>query len=459
MILLPLVLTPDEAPIPIETISPETFAQWRGEQSDRVRSWVDSSGFAAEAGRWLILPAEDGSAAALLLCVGDDGIRVAFSGLPLAVPEGTYRFDTDDGETATAAALGWAIGGYRFTRYRDPTRSPARLVWPEASDRDHVVACGEATYLARDLINTPAGDMGPAELTLAVQEVAGQFGATFHAYVGDELLSAGFPMVHAVGRASSRAPRVAELRWGNPDHPTIAVVGKGVCFDTGGLDLKPSAGMLLMKKDMGGAANALALCRMIMSVGLPVYLRLLIPAVDNAVSGNAFRPLDVLRSRKGLTVEIGNTDAEGRLIMADALTAACEETPSLLVDFATLTGAARVALGGDLPALFCNDDDLAADLANAAAATGDPLWRMPLWRPYGAQLKSSVADLSNVGEGSFAGAVTAALFLERFVERGVPWAHLDLYAWNAQDRPGRPKGGEAMGARAVFAAIASRIGA
>ena len=459
MIPLPLVPTPDEAPTPIETVSPETFAPWRGEQSDRIRSWLDASGYVAEAGRWLMLPAEDGSAAALLLCVGDDGVQAAFRGLPLAVPEGIYRVDTDDREAATAAALGWALGGYRFTRYRDPARSPARLVWPQACDRDHVVACGEATYLARDLINTPAADMGPAELALSAQEVAAQFGAAFHAHVGDELLSAGFPMVHAVGRASTRAPRLIELRWGDPGHPAIAVVGKGVCFDTGGLDLKPSSGMLLMKKDMGGAAHALALSRMIMGLNLPVSLHLLIPAVDNAVSGNAFRPLDVLRSRKGLTVEIGNTDAEGRLILADALAAACEETPSLLVDFATLTGAARVALGGDLPALFCNDDGLAADLAAAAASTGDPLWRMPLWRPYAGQLKSAVADLSNVGEGSFAGAVTAALFLEKFVDRGVPWAHLDVYGWNAQDRPGRPKGGEAMGMRAVFAAIAGRIAA
>ena len=299
--------------------------------------------------------------------------------------------------------------------------------------------------------------MGPAELAVAAEQLAGAFGADLRTVVGDDLLLYHYPAIHAVGRASSRPPRLIDLRWGSADAPKVTIVGKGVCFDTGGLDLKPSAGMRLMKKDMGGAAHALGLARMVMAAGLPVQLRVLIPAVDNAVSGNAFRPLDVVQMRKGLNVEIGNTDAEGRLVLADALADAVDERPALLIDFATLTGSARVALGAELPALFSNDDALANALVAAGNREADPMWRLPLWQPYAKQLNSPVADLNNIGENNFAGAILAALFLERFVDSEVPWAHIDLYAWNPSARPGRPKGGEAMTLRAAFAVIADRF--
>jgi leucyl aminopeptidase len=328
-------------------------------------------------------------------------------------------------------------------------RDPGRLAWPEGAARERVRAAAEATYWVRDLINTPANDMGPAELAAAARGLARRFGARLGVVAGPALRE-GFPAVHAVGRASRRSPRLLDLRWGRRG-PQVVLVGKGVCFDSGGLDLKSAAGMKLMKKDMGGAAHVLGLARMIMAARLPLRLRVLIPAVENAVSGDALRPLDVIRTRRGLSVEVGNTDAEGRLILADALTAA--GSPDLLVDFATLTGAARIALGTELPALFCNDDELAARLAACADAEDDPLWRLPLHAPYARMLRSSVADLSNVADGPYAGALVAALFLERFVDPGTPWIHLDLMGWNLGGTPGRPEGGEAMGMRAVFRLI------
>ncbi|MGH6959389.1 MAG: leucyl aminopeptidase family protein, partial [Dongiaceae bacterium] len=324
--------------------------------------------------------------------------------------------------------------------------------------REAVERTARAVFLVRDLVNTPAEDMGPAELAAAAEGVARAAGARLKVVVGDALLKANYPMVHAVGRASARAPRLIDLRWGDRG-PRIALVGKGVCFDSGGLDLKPSSNMLLMKKDMGGAAHVLALAQMIMATGLPVRLRVLVPAVENSVSGNAFRPLDVLRSRKGLTVEVGNTDAEGRLILADALAEACTEKPDLLVDCATLTGAARVALGTDLPALFANDDATAEALLRHGQAEDDPLWRLPLHRPYRKQLDSKVADINNVSAGAYGGAITAALFLAEFVEPAVPWVHIDMMAWNVSARPGRPEGGEAVALRALYALIAERAAA
>jgi len=319
------------------------------------------------------------------------------------------------------------------------------------------VRMAEAVALVRDLVDTPSADMGPPELAEAVQQVGREFGATVSVIQGDAL-SEDYPMISAVGQAAARerAPRLVELMWGKASHPRIAIVGKGVCFDSGGLDIKPSSAMLWMKKDMGGAAHALALARLVMGARLPVRLHLLIPAVENAVAGNAFRPGDILKSRKGLSVEIGNTDAEGRLILADALVRAAEEEPELILDFATLTGAARVALGPDLPALFVNDDSLAADLAQSSEAVGDPLWRLPLWQSYGDMLKSTIADVNNAGEGGMAGAVTAALFLEKFVPKGVPWAHFDTFAWRPSAKPGRPKGGDALGLRAAFATLQRR---
>jgi leucyl aminopeptidase len=354
--------------------------------------------------------------------------------------------------------LGWALATYRFGRYRKHEGSFPTLVWPGGCDRAGVERAASATFLVRDLINTPAADMGPEELAAAARTLADGHGARFAVIVGDELQVRNYPAVHAVGRASSRAPRLIDLQWGDESNPRVTLVGKGVCFDSGGLDLKPAAGMKLMKKDMGGAAIMLGLARMVMSANLPVRLRVLIPAVENSVSGNALRPLDVIETRKGLTVEIGNTDAEGRVILADALAEAASEQPALLVDCATLTGAARVALGTELPALFTNDDTLAQALLAHGAATGDPLWRLPLWKPYKRHLDGKVADLTNAADIAFAGAITAALFLAEFAKPAKPWAHIDIMAWNTDSRPGRPEGGEAMGMRALYGLIRERFG-
>lgn len=375
-----------------------------------------------------------------------------------SLPEGTYRLAA--GEPGKAA-LGWLLAQHKFDAYRskkdEPDRGAPVLVTGEAARIDQTVRIAAATALVRDLVNTPACDLGPAEIEQAVREEA----RTGHAQVavtsGDELATA-CPLIAAVGAAaaSARAPRLIELRWGRPGDPRIAIVGKGVCFDSGGLDLKPAAGMRLMKKDMGGAAHAVALARLVMAERLPVRLHLLIPAVENAVSGGAYRPGDVVRSRKGTFVEIDNTDAEGRLILADALTRASEDEPELIVDFATLTGAARVALGPDLPAFFANSEELAAAAEEAWREVEDPLWRMPLWEPYDEMLKSDIADVANASNSPMAGAITAAMFLKRFVPEGVSWAHLDSFAWRDQASPGRPKGGEALGLRAIFALLARR---
>jgi leucyl aminopeptidase len=363
------------------------------------------------------------------------------------------------GRSPGPAALGWLLGQYRFERYKkEPSKKgPRVLLTPEPAAIEEAVRLAEATFLVRDLVNTPAGDLGPAELEAAARALGEANGALVTITSG-KALDEGYPMVAAVGRAAAphRAPRMIELEWGDRRHPRLAIVGKGVCFDSGGLDIKPSSGMRLMKKDMGGAAHALALSQVVIQAGLPVRLHLLIPAVENAVAGDAFRPGDILRSRKGLSVEIGNTDAEGRLILADALARAGESEPQLILDFATLTGAARVALGPDLPALFANDNSLAESLLAAGTAVSDPLWRMPLWKGYDEMLSSDIADLGNVSEAPMAGAVTAALFLQRFVPQGVPWAHLDTFAWRSSARPGRPKGGDALGLRAAWSMLAER---
>jgi leucyl aminopeptidase len=440
------------------------LANWLAGQSPAVASWVKAVGFTGEAGSTVFLPGPDGAVAHVLAGVSAIDDLWAFAGLPASLPAGSYRIDTKiegalDARTATRAALGWALGSYRFTRYKKPTEKGfANLVWPAEADRGEVERAATATYLVRDLVNTPACDMGPAELAQAAQDLAAEFDAAVEVIVGQDLLDRDYPAIHAVGRASPRAPRLIDLRWGNPNHRKVTIVGKGVCFDTGGLDLKPSSAMLIMKKDMGGAAHALALGRMIMMAGLPVRLRVLVPAVENVVSGDSFKPQDVLKTRKGLTVEVGNTDAEGRLILCDALAEADSEKPELLIDFATLTGAARVALGPDLPALMCNDDALANDLTEAGTAVDDPMWRLPLWAPYRKGLDSKVADINNVTTNGFAGAITAGLFLQEFVSKGTPWAHLDTYAWNGSARPGRPEGGEALGLRAAYAVIAKRFG-
>ena len=374
-----------------------------------------------------------------------------------SLPEGTYRFALGEPGKAT---LGWLLGQYRFDRYRskdEPERGPRVLVTGEAAKIEAAVRLAEATALVRDLVNTPASDLGPAELEQAARDLANEIGAQVRVTKG-EVLASGYPLIAAVGAGASadRAPRLIELEWGKPDDPRVAIVGKGVCFDTGGLDLKPASGMRIMKKDMGGAAHALALARLVIAARLPIRLHLLIAAAENSVSGAAYRPGDVIKSRKGLSVEVDNTDAEGRLVLADALTRASEDKPGLIVDFATLTGAARVALGPDLPALFANDEELAAAIESSAREVEDPLWRMPLWDPYDENLKSSIADLANMANNAMAGAIYGALFLRRFVGENIPWAHLDTWAWRDPGKPGRPKGGDALGLRATFEMLQRR---
>lgn len=383
----------------------------------------------------------------------------AYAGLPDTLPEGAYRIDAPlDATAATNAALGWALATYGFTRYRKRNRDFATLAWPERADRGEVERLARGVFMVRDLVNTPANDMGPAELAGAAEELGKRAGAKVSVIVGDDLLARNYPTIHAVGRASSRAPRLVDLVWGPPDAPKVTLVGKGVCFDSGGLDLKPASGMRIMKKDMGGAATVLGLASAIMDANLKVRLRVLVPAVENAVSANAFRPLDIIRTRSGLTVEIGNTDAEGRLVLCDALTEADSEKPAFIVDCATLTGAARVALGPDLPALFCNDEAFAEEILASGRQANDPLWRMPLWKPYRKMYESKIADLNNVSESAFAGAIIGGLYLEEFVAKTTPWAHIDLYAWNGSARPGRPEGGEAYALRALYALVKKRFG-
>ncbi|MBV8688134.1 MAG: leucyl aminopeptidase family protein [Alphaproteobacteria bacterium] len=442
----------------IHLVDKARFEPWLKAQPPRTRQAVAAQGFKGEGYQLAILPgerAEDWSAA---LGVADVGALSPWCLAKAAesLPEGRYRVE---GQAPGLAALGWLLGQYRFDRYKEAKEKtgPRILLTSEPARIAETIRLAEATALVRDLVNTPAGDMGPAELEAAARRIADEAGAALTVTSG-AALEEGYPMIAAVGRAASadRAPRLIELEWGDRRHPRIAIVGKGVCFDSGGLDIKPSAGMRLMKKDMGGAAHALALAQLIVRSGLPVRLHLLVPAVENAVSGNAFRPGDILRSRKGLTVEIGNTDAEGRLILGDALARAAEQSPELILDFATLTGAARVALGPDLPALFANDDALAESLLGAGVAVTDPVWRMPLWKAYDEMFASDVADFGNAAEGGFAGAVTAALFLERFVPEGTPWAHFDTFAWRASAKPGRPKGGDALGLRAAWEALSIR---
>ena len=446
------------AAIPITPIAAGELDGWLETQPASVKAWIRSTAFTAEPGSSCLIPGADGALERVLAGLDAETGPWAGAGLPAALPQGAYRIDPPLAPPrATQLALGWALGSYAFSRYKKDAARFATLVWPKGADRAAVSRAAAATRLVRDLINTPAGDMGPAELAAAARGLARAHKARVSVTVDEQLLKKNYPAVHAVGRASARAPRLIDLRWGAKG-PRITIIGKGVCFDTGGLDLKPSGAMLLMKKDMGGAAHALGLAQMIMAAGLPLRLRVLIPAVENSVSGDAFRPLDVLQTRKGLTVEVGNTDAEGRLILCDALAEADREKPDLIIDFATLTGAARTALGTDLPALFCNDDALAGDLLACGLAEHDPMWRLPLHRPYRQLLDSKVADLNNVSEGPYAGAITAALFLAEFVRPETPWAHLDLMAWNRTARPGRPVGGEAMGLRAAYALIEGRVG-
>ncbi|HWK44865.1 MAG TPA: leucyl aminopeptidase family protein [Stellaceae bacterium] len=456
----------DAAPgegIPITAITKERFASWSNSQPEPVAAWLRNIGFSGEAGKTALLPGVGGSLAGVVQGVAVTEPLWSLAGLPDTLPEGLYRIEGSlDGlfgaGGATHAALGWALGSYAFTRYKSRGRGFAKLAWPDEADRPEVEHLAAGVALARDLINTPAEDMGPAELAAAAEALADRHDAEISLIVGEDLIAQNYAMIHAVGRGSSRAPRLIDLRWGDPTHPKVTLVGKGVCFDSGGLDLKTAGGMKLMKKDMGGAATLLGLAHAVMSAGLKVRLRVLIPAVENSVSSTSFRPLDVIRTRKGLTVEVGNTDAEGRLVLCDALAEADTEAPSLLVDFATLTGAARVALGPDLPALFANDDRLAAEYLAASEAEADPVWRLPLWRPYRRMLDSKVADLNNVSDSGFAGAIVAAVYLQEFVSEATPWLHLDTIAWNPTGKPGRPEGGEALGLRGLFRLLKIRYG-
>jgi leucyl aminopeptidase len=446
--------------VPLLLVTPENLESTLGSLSEMERRWVAANGFRGEPGSLALLPAPDGAIARVLVGSNSAEPIWGLGGLSEALPPGTYALQSAASrDAATRLALGWAMGAYAYTRYKRRSRASAELLWPPEADRGEVERLARGIYLARDLINTPAEEMGPEELAAAAAGVARERGARCEVLVGDELLKNNYPMIHAVGRGSARAPRLIDLTWGDPGAPKVTLVGKGVCFDSGGLDLKTAQGMRMMKKDMGGAATLLGLASAIMEAGLPVRLRLLIPAVENFVSGTSFRPLDVIRTRKGLAVEVGNTDAEGRLILCDALAEADSEQPTLIVDTATLTGAARVALGPDLPALFTHDDKVAEMLLASGTAESDPFWRLPLWKPYRKLLESKVADLNNVSESGFAGAVIAALYLADFVAPATPWAHIDTYAWNAATRPGRPEGGEALGLRALYAAIKGRFGA
>jgi leucyl aminopeptidase len=457
----PFETAPAASAIPITFATKATWQTVCAELPGEARRFAQANGFAAKPGACLTLPSADGNIAQVLF--GLEEATAKFRDLfrpgqlPGLLPPGVYRFANAPHDTRLAV-LAFALGSYRFGRYRKTEAPDVRLVPPDGVDVAAIARMAEAATLARDLINTPSNDMGPEELALAARELASRFGASFSCIVGEELTRQNFPLIHAVGMASTRAPRLIDFSWGDPDHPKVTLVGKGVCFDTGGVDLKPSAGMLIMKKDMGGAANVLALAQMVMDAKLKVRLRVLIPAVENAVSGNAFRPLDIFPSRKGITVEIGNTDAEGRLVLADALALACEEKPDLLVDMGTLTGAARVALGPDLPPFYTNDETLALDVARCATEENDPMWRLPLWPPYDAWLDSKVANVNNAPSGTFAGSITCALFLQRFVEGAKSWLHVDIYGWTPSAKPARPEGGECQAARAIYKLLGERYG-
>lgn len=436
-----------------EQATPIWFVEAGDAVPEAARDWAAATGFKPAAARSLLVPGEGGTLAGVVFGVekADKPKNPLLAGrLVGALPAGVYRFEGAVGD-ARLAALGFALGSYRFGRYRKAEDAGVSIALPDGVDRAELERTLAAVTLGRDLVNTPANDLGPAELEDAIRRLARQHGAKVGSIVGDELLKKNFPMVHAVGRAAARAPRVIDLTWGKSGDPKVTLVGKGVVFDTGGLDIKPSSAMLLMKKDMGGAAAMIALASMVMAAKLPVRLRLIVGAVENSIGGDAFRPGDVLPSRKGMTVEIGNTDAEGRLVLGDCLALADEEAPEILIDAATLTGAARVALGPDLPPLYTDDDAFAEDLLRHAASEHDPLWRMPLWNPYDDWLSSKIADVNHISGGPFAGSITAALFLRRFVEKARTWAHLDVYAWTPSARPGRPEGGEVQGARALMA--------
>jgi leucyl aminopeptidase len=445
--------------IPLHAVREADLKNWLGKRSKRETAFLKAVDFKAADGDLKLVPDAQGRIASAVLGLGKSQDTLALAQFSEALPAGTYRFaEVPTAQGGFNGALAWVLGTYEFARYRKAKPKGAKLVLPAGVDGAEVARIAEAVFLGRDLINTPPNDMGPEELAEAARALAKTHGAKFSVTVGEALLKANYPLVHAVGRGSARAPRLIDFTWGRAGAPKLTLVGKGVCFDTGGYDLKPSSGMLSMKKDMGGAATVLALAAMAMGAKLDVRLRVLIPAVENSVSGRAYRPSDVFKSRKGFTVEIGNTDAEGRLVLADALAEADGEAPDLLIDIATLTGAARVATGFELPPFFTDDEGLAADLARHAKAENDPMWRMPLWRGYESALKSTIADLNNNPNYGYAGAITAALFLNRFVEKAKAWVHLDIAAWTDRPKPGRRAGAEATAVRALYALVKERYG-
>lgn len=454
----PLLSANNESSRPIWLVNDQTWPEIASKLPQFAQAFAKAQGFEGKAGSHCLLPDAEGNILGVIFGLhGDDAKHpdpFLVGKLPTLLPDGAYRFETD-APNPTLATLAWLLGSYSFTRYRKNNEKSVRLVVPKGVDADDVARIADAVYASRDLVNTPTSDLGPDGIEAAARQIAEKHGAKFTSIVGDDLLRQNFPMIHAVGRASATPPRLIDFTWGNENAPRVTLVGKGVAFDTGGLDIKPASSMLLMRKDMGGSAATLALADMIMGAKLPLRLRVLIPAVENSISSNAFRPGDILQSRKGITVEIGNTDAEGRLILADALTLADEEKPDLLVDFATLTGAARVALGPELPPFFTDDDAIAADLARHGQAVNDPVWRMPLWAPYQAQLDSKFADMNNTG-GPMGGAITAALFLRRFVKDAKAHVHFDIFAWNPSTKPGRPEGGEVHAARLMYAYLKER---
>ncbi|MFO1016621.1 MAG: leucyl aminopeptidase family protein [Hyphomonadaceae bacterium] len=455
---LPFLADANAPAIPIHALRTNEWSHWIERHSETLRRLAAAHDFQAQNGRILLVPATDGAVERVLFGVGDKANANVMGALAQHLPAGDYRIAFAPREfNATATAIAWGLGAYAFDRYKKRKRPAPQLAPPEGADMAEAARVVEASWLARDLVNTPTNDMGPDALQAAAETVANENGAEIEIIAGDALLAQNYPLIHAVGRAAAQAPRLVHISWGDPNAPRVALVGKGVTFDTGGLDIKPSAGMRMMKKDMGGAAHALALGQLIMQSKLNVRLEVFLAIVENAISADAFRPGDVIPSRKGLTVEIDNTDAEGRLILADALARACEDKPALLLDFATLTGAARTALGPDIPPFYTGDDALAADYAAAAVETADPLWRMPLWDAYEGDMDSPIADLKNTGDGAMAGSIYGALFLRRFVT--VPaWVHFDIFAWAPKEKPSRPQGAEAQALRASFRVVKDRFG-
>ncbi len=443
--------------VPLHAVTSGDLKRWLATRPGRESAWLAGAGFAAGEGELALVPGANNKVASAVLGLGKGGDPLALAAFAELLPVGVWRLDdVPPSVGGTNAALAWLLGTYKFSRYRKDKRAHPALVLPETVDGEEVTRIAEAVFLARDLVNTPSNDMGPEELAGAAQKMATQFAAEIAITTGEALLDRNYPLIHAVGRASERAPRLIDMTWGPVGAPAVTLVGKGVCFDSGGLDIKTSAGMLAMKKDMGGAAVVLALAQMVMGANLHLRLRVLIPAVENSISGRAYRPGDVLPSRKGFSIEIGNTDAEGRLVLADALCEADSDGPELLIDVATLTGAARSATGFELPPFFTDDDALAADLTRLATLVHDPLWRLPLWRGYESTLSSPIADLNNNPDYNLAGAITAALFLNRFVTKAKGWIHLDIPAWIDRPRPGRRRGAEANAARALYALLKER---